>query len=86
MERDRCIGCGTCLVLGPRGLFVLDAERKAVVTQPDQVWSPADGGVIRHCPTYAISARPASPPETTEGALEKGVQEVTGPIPSTPSD
>ena len=58
VDRDRCIGCGACLVHAPRGLFVLDAHGKAVVTRPDQVWSPIDGGVIRHCPTYAISARP----------------------------
>ena len=86
VERDRCIGCGACLVHAPRGMFVLDAEGKAVVTRPDQIWSPTDGGVIRHCPTYAISARPSGPPETTEGALTKGVQEIAGPIPSVPTD
>jgi NTE family protein len=59
VERDRCIGCGACLVHAPPGMFVLDAQGKAVVTQADQVWSPSDGGFIRHCPTYAISARPA---------------------------
>ncbi|HJS44103.1 MAG TPA: patatin-like phospholipase family protein [Gemmatimonadales bacterium] len=59
VERERCIGCGTCLVHGPHGMFVLDADRKAVVTQPDQEWSPMDGDYIRHCPTYAIIARPA---------------------------
>ncbi|HXH63413.1 MAG TPA: patatin-like phospholipase family protein [Gemmatimonadales bacterium] len=59
VERDRCIGCGQCLVHAPQGMFVLDTEGKAVVTRPDQEWSPADGGFIRHCPTYAISARPA---------------------------
>lgn len=63
VERDRCIGCGTCLVHGPQGMFVLDSDRKAVVTQPDQEWSPMDGGYIRHCPTYAIIARPAQAQE-----------------------
>lgn len=59
VQRERCIGCGACLVHAPAGMFVLDAQGKAVVTKPDQVWCPADGGFIRHCPTYAISARPA---------------------------
>jgi NTE family protein len=58
VERERCIGCGACLALAPAGLFELDAEGKAVVTRPRQVWSPIDGGFIRHCPTYAIGARP----------------------------
>ena len=62
VERDRCIGCGACLVHAPRGMFVLDAHGKAVVTRPDQVWSPTDGVFIRHCPTYAISARLAAVP------------------------
>jgi len=59
VQRERCIGCGACLIHAPRGMFVLDAEGKAVVTAPEQVWSPTDGGFIRHCPTYAISARPS---------------------------
>jgi NTE family protein len=64
VERDRCIGCGACLFQGPPGAFVLDNERKAVVTQPEQEWSPTGGTYIRHCPTYAITARPV--PETRE--------------------
>lgn len=59
VERERCIGCGACLLQAPQGMFVLDAQGKAVVTAPDQEWSPTDGGFIRHCPTYAITARPA---------------------------
>src|SRR2546429_5991492 len=68
VERERCIGCGSCLVQAPQGMFVLDAERKAVVTQPEQEWSPMDGGYIRHCPTYAIIARPA---EQASGTLRR---------------
>jgi NTE family protein len=60
VQRERCIGCGACLVHGPRGMFVLDAQGKAVVTTPEQGWSPIDGGFIRHCPTYAINARPTA--------------------------
>ena len=58
VQRERCIGCGACLVHAPPGMFVLDPQDKAVVTAPEQEWSPLDGGFIRHCPTYAISARP----------------------------
>jgi NTE family protein len=63
VQRERCIGCGACLIHGPPGMFVLDAQGKAVVTRPDQDWSPIDGEFIRHCPTYAISARPAAAPQ-----------------------
>ena len=66
VQMERCIGCGACLVHAPRGMFVLDAHGKAVVTTPEQVWSPIDGGFIRHCPTYAISARPTPVPVTAE--------------------
>lgn len=64
VQRERCIGCGACLVHGPRGMFVLDSEGKAVVTTPEQEWSPTDGSFIRQCPTFAISARPAPAAET----------------------
>ena len=57
VDRDRCIGCGACLVHGPAGLFELDEESKAIVTEPEQLWSPIDGSFVRQCPTYAILAR-----------------------------
>ena len=63
VQRERCIGCGACLVQASPGMFVLDAQGKAVVTQPEQEWSPIDGEFIRHCPTYAINARPAAAPK-----------------------
>ena len=63
VQRERCIGCGACLALAPPGMFVLDSEGKAVVTRPDQEWTPVSGWFIRHCPTYAISARPVAAAE-----------------------
>ncbi|HEX4601261.1 MAG TPA: patatin-like phospholipase family protein [Gemmatimonadales bacterium] len=68
VQPERCIGCGACLVQAPAGMFVLDANRKAVVTRPNQEWSPIDGEFIRHCPTYAISARPAVVPRVAGAA------------------
>ena len=37
VQRERCIGCGACLLQAPPGMFVLDAQGKAVVTRPEQV-------------------------------------------------
>jgi NTE family protein len=68
VQPERCIGCGACLVQAPPGMFVLDAQGKAVVTRPDQEWSPIDGEFIRHCPTYAISARPTPVPKAADAA------------------
>jgi NTE family protein len=68
VQRERCIGCGACLVQAPAGMFVLDAQGKAVVTRPEQEWSPIDGEFIRHCPTYAIGARPAAAPQAADAA------------------
>src|SRR2546430_4762440 len=62
------MGCGACLVQAPPGMFVLDAQGKAVVTRPEQDWSPIDGEFIRHCPTYAISVRPAAAPKAADAA------------------
>lgn len=57
VERDRCIGCRSCLVHGPVGLFQIDDAGKAVVTEPEQVWSPVDADFVRQCPTLAIMIR-----------------------------
>src|SRR2546428_12237353 len=83
MQRERCIGCGACLVQAPPGMFVLDAQGKAVVTRPDQEWSPIDGEFIRHCPTYAISARPAAAPKAA-GAAGQPVAAASIPTPGLP--
>ncbi|MFQ5550794.1 MAG: ferredoxin, partial [Gemmatimonadales bacterium] len=57
VDPERCIGCGACLVHGPPGLFEINGDGKALVTEPEQEWSPTDGGYVRQCPTYAIIAR-----------------------------
>ncbi len=76
VQRDRCIGCGACLAFAPPGMFVLDADGKAVVTRAEQEWGPVDGSFIRHCPTYAIGARPK--PHITLGARTGERKAVSG--------
>ena len=61
VDRERCIGCGQCVARAPQGTFHMDQTEKAVGPAEPQEWSPVDGGFIRHCPTYAITARPAAP-------------------------
>lgn len=60
VDRSRCIGCGICVMEAP-SVFVLDPDRKARVLEPRQEWSPLDGGYVRSCPTFAISARLPEP-------------------------
>jgi NTE family protein len=60
VDRDRCVGCGACVMHAP-WVFELDEGRRAKVRQPIQSWSPLDGAYVRNCPTYAISARLAVP-------------------------
>ncbi|MFQ5704801.1 MAG: patatin-like phospholipase family protein [Gemmatimonadales bacterium] len=57
VDRARCIGCGGCLVHAPQGMFFIDDEGKAVITEQEQTWSPVDGDFVQHCPTYAIVPR-----------------------------
>jgi ferredoxin len=70
--RERCIGCSACLSLAPPGTFTMDADGKAVARTEPVSWSAMDGGYVRHCPTYAITAQPVPPapgaPASTGGA------------------
>jgi NTE family protein len=59
VEPARCIGCGTCVALAPT-LMRLDAQRKAYAEVNSVSWSPADGEFVRHCPTGAITVKPAA--------------------------
>ena len=56
VERERCVGCGSCVMRAPE-VFRLDPVGKAEVIEEIQTWSPLDGDFVRQCPTYAISAR-----------------------------
>jgi NTE family protein len=76
VDRERCIGCGQCVARAPQGTFRLDGSGKAVGPVDPQEWSPVDGGFIRHCPTYAITARPALP---AAGAPTGGASRGTAP-------
>ncbi len=60
VDRERCVGCGACVMHAP-WVFELDEGGRAAVRQPIQSWSPLDGAYVRNCPTYAISARLATP-------------------------
>ncbi len=78
VERERCIGCGQCVVRAPRGTFHMDAEQKAVGPAGPQEWSPVDGGFIRHCPVYAIMAHPVRAAAAPTGGESRG----TAPAPA----
>jgi NTE family protein len=79
VDRERCIGCGQCVARAAPGTFHLDAHGKAVGPAGPQEWSPVDGGFIRHCPTYAITARPALP---AAGEPTSGGSRGTAPAPA----
>jgi len=55
--KERCIGCGVCVASEP-GDFHMGPDGRAVARPDPREWSPLDGAVLRHCPTYAIMARP----------------------------
>jgi NTE family protein len=60
VDPHRCVGCGACVMWAP-DVFAMEGD-KARVLVPRQRWSPLDGQYVRHCPTWAISARsPESP-------------------------
>jgi NTE family protein len=77
--RERCIGCGACVSLAPPGTFRMDAEGKAVARPEPLAWSAVDGGYVRHCPTYAITAHPVAP---VAAASTGGASTGTAPAPA----
>lgn len=56
VDRAKCVRCGLCAAIAPHAM-ALDAEGYAYAREPQFEWSPADGGFIHACPTYAIESR-----------------------------
>jgi len=62
VRKERCVGCGACVLSGPLGQFRLGADGKAEVADPTPVWSPVDGYTVGVCPTSAIVVLDLEPP------------------------
>jgi len=54
IDKDKCIGCGTCAALMPE-IFEIDADFKAVVKKDSSFDVAAIKDVIASCPVEAIS-------------------------------
>jgi NTE family protein len=65
VDRDRCIGCRTCVGLAP-AVMAMDGHGKAIARERIIDWSPADGEFVRHCPTSAIIAEPVGDEDEQE--------------------
>ncbi|MGQ0713898.1 MAG: patatin-like phospholipase family protein [Gemmatimonadaceae bacterium] len=65
VDRDRCIGCRTCVGLAPSHM-AMDGHGKAIAREEILDWSPADGEFVRHCPTSAIIAEPVGQEDEQE--------------------
>jgi len=74
---ERCTGCGVCFSVAPAGALARGPDGKAVATTEPQVWSPVDGGFLRQCPTYAITARPLDPGRASTGGASRGTARET---------
>lgn len=56
VDREACTGCGLCVTLAP-AIMGIDSTHKAYPRTRIVEWSPAEGGFVHECPTYAITAR-----------------------------
>lgn len=61
VDPKRCVGCGACVMWAPE-VFRMGVSGKAEVVAARRRWSPIDGQYVRHCPTWAISARAPEEP------------------------
>ena len=56
VDRAKCTGCGLCVTLAP-AIMSMDSTEKAYPRTRIVDWSPAEGGFVHECPTYAITTR-----------------------------
>lgn len=59
VDRDRCTGCGLCVVKAPH-LMALDRQHKAFPLLPIHDFSTSDSAFIHVCPWNAISVEPVN--------------------------
>ncbi len=53
VDRDLCIGAASCVAIAP-GVFALDSENKAIVTNPQGADNETILLAAQSCPTRAI--------------------------------
>ena len=52
INKEKCMGCGGCVNICPKGIIVMGKDNKAKVTEPekgDRLW-----GCVQFCPADAI--------------------------------
>lgn len=52
IDREKCIGCGSCREVCPGTLIKLDSERKAYIKYPRSCWGCTS--CLKECPVYAV--------------------------------
>ena len=53
VERNRCIGCGKCILVCPGGLLKSDTDYKAYILYPKDCWGCC--ACIKECPQNALA-------------------------------
>ncbi len=55
LDRERCVGCGMCAVVCPRGVLAMDGGRAVLV---DRDGCMECGACVTNCPSGAVSVTP----------------------------
>ncbi|MBP0978874.1 MAG: ferredoxin family protein [Oscillospiraceae bacterium] len=52
IDREKCIGCGSCSEVCPGTLIKLDNEGKAFIKYPESCWGCTS--CLKECPVFAV--------------------------------